>query len=151
LDEIDKTILHQLSIDARQSLVEIAEKTSSSPKVVSYRIRRMENEGFLVGFRPIINYEKLGLTYYKVFFNLSFGEVKEFDQFERFLLNNPKTLFIVKGIGMEGDLDVELLAESNQAFFDFIQEAKKHFPHLIRDYKYLIYTKTIKVNYLPFI
>ncbi len=151
LDETDKAILHELSLDARQSLVEIAKKTSSGPKVVSYRIRRMESEGFLVGFRPIINYEKLGLTYYKVFFNLAFHDVKEFDQFERFLLNNPKTLFIVKGVGMEGDLDVELLAENNQEFFEFIQETKKSFPHLIRDYKYLIYTKTIKVNYLPFI
>lgn len=151
LDELDKNILHQLSIDSRQSLVEIATKTKSSPKVVGYRISRMENEEFLVGFRPIVSYEKLGLTYYKVFFNLSFHSMNELPAFEQFLLNNPKTLFIVKGIGMESDLDVELLAESNQAFFDFIQGAKKAFPHLVRDYKYLIYTKTIKVNYLPFI
>jgi Lrp/AsnC family leucine-responsive transcriptional regulator len=151
LDKLDKAILHQLCIDSRQSLVEIAEKTKTSPKVVSYRINRMENEEFLVGFRPIVSYEKLGLTYYKVFFNLSFDNTNELPAFEEFLLNHPKTLFIVKGIGMESDLDVELLAESNQAFFDFIQEAKQKFPHLIRDYKYLIYTKTIKVNYLPFI
>lgn len=151
LDDLDKKILRQLSLDSRQSLVEIATKTNSSPKVVSYRINRMQNEEFLAGFRPIINYEKLGLTYYKVFFNLAFTDLKTVNAFEEFLLNHPKILFIVKGIGMESDLDVELLAESNQGFFDFIQEAKKAFPNLIRDYKYLIYTKTFKVNYLPFI
>lgn len=151
LDELDKKILHQLSLDARQPLVDIANKTNTSPKVVRYRIQRMQNEEFLVGFRPIINYEKLGLTYYKIFFNLLFKNPAELESLEQFLLNHPRTLFIVKGIGIQSDFDVELLAQSNQEFFDFIQETKKKFPNMIRDYKYLIYTKTIKVNYLPFI
>lgn len=151
ISTLDKKILHELCLDARQSLVSIAGKTQTSPKVVRYRINRMQSNDFLVGFRPIINYEKLGLTYYKVFFNLSFHNLQELEKFESYLINHPKTIFIVKGIGMKSDFDVELLAESNQTFFDFIQETKEKFPGFIRDYKYLIYTKTIKVNYLPFL
>jgi hypothetical protein len=51
---------------------------------------------------------------------------------------------------MPGNLDIELLAESNQDFFNFIKETKNRFPKLISDYQYLIYTKTIKVNYVSF-
>lgn len=151
LDPLDKEILRQLCIDARMPLTEISKKTKTNPKVANYRIKRMQKENFIAGFRPIISYEKLGLTYYKVFFNLSTRNEKELQKFEQFILSNLKTLFLVKGIGIEGDLDVELLAESNHEFFDFISETKKNFPNTISDYKYLIYTKTIKVNYLPFI
>lgn len=150
LDELDKKILKQLAIEARTSLVEISKSTGISPKVVSYRIKKMEKENFIAGYRPIINYSKLGLTYYKVFFNLDFLAVKEIEDFEKFLLNNQMVIYIVHGIAIHGNFDVEVLARSNQDFFEFIKGLRNRFPRLISDYTYLIYTGTIKVNYLPF-
>lgn len=151
LDEADKAVLRELSLDARASSVTIAQKTNLAPKTVSYRIKKMENARFIAGYRPILNYEKLGLTYYKVFLNLSAKKLSDVKKFEQFLVGHPMVLFVVEGVSMPGDVDFELLAESNQAFFDFIASAKNAFPGLVADYKYLIFTKTVKVNYLPFI
>ncbi len=77
-------------------------------------------------------------------------EKKDFSAFEKFLLNHPKIIFIAHGIAMPGDIDIELIAESNTEFFGFIREAKNAFPKLIADYSYLIYNKAIKVNYVSF-
>jgi DNA-binding Lrp family transcriptional regulator len=150
LDETDRKILRELSLDARLPLVRIAQKTGLAPKMVGYRIRRMRDSNFIAGYRPILNYEKLGLTYYKVFMNLAQHSGSGPADFEKYLIGHPMVLFVVKGIAIPSDTDFELLAESNQAFFDFIAETKNRFPGLVGDYKYLIYTKTLKVNYLPF-
>ena len=150
IDQNDKKIIKVLASDARLPLVQMSEKTGISPKVIAYRIKKMEENGVIAAYRPIINYTKLGLTYFKVFFNFDLSKRKKFDEFQKYLINHPKVIFLVHGIGMLGNLDVELLAESNQDFFGFIQEAKRRFPEFITDYQYLIYTQTIKVNYAPF-
>lgn len=150
LDEQDKKILKQIASDAKMPLVEISSETGISSKVIAYRIKKMEKKGFIAGYRPIINYGKLGLTYYKVFFNLKFDLIKEIDEFERFLLNHSKVIYIVHGISIHANLDTEVLVSSSHEFFEFIKEIKNAFPKLISDYAYLIYTGTIKVNYLPF-
>ncbi len=150
VDETDKKILKSLAINARASLIELSEKTGIAPKVIAYRIKKLEKKEIIAGYRPIINYDKLGLTNFKVFFNFDLSSTKEFTKFEEFLLSHPKVIFIVHGIAMPGSLDIELIAESNQEFFEFIKEAKNRFPKIIKDYQYLIYTKTIKVNYVSF-
>ncbi|MBU2476623.1 Lrp/AsnC family transcriptional regulator [Candidatus Micrarchaeota archaeon] len=149
-DETDRKIMKSLALNARVSVNEVSEKTGIPAKVVSYRIKKLEEKEIIAGYRPIINYGKLGLTHFKVFFNFSLKNIKEFEEFEKFLLSHPKVIFIVHGIAMPGSLDIELLAESNQDFFEFIKELKNRFPKLITDYQYLIYTKTIKVNYVSF-
>ncbi len=149
-DPIDREIMKTLAVNARYPLIEISKKTKIPPKVVSYRIKKLEQKEIIAGYRPIINYEKLGLTYFKVFFNLNLDLKDKFNDFEKYLIGHPKVIFIVHGISLPGNLDVEMLAESNSDFFEFIKETKNKFPKLIIDYQYLIYTKTIKVNYVSF-
>jgi|SRR3989339_548761 len=150
LDETDRKILSSLALDARQSLVEISKKCNVAPKVVAYRIKKLEAGKVIAGYRPIINYEKIGLTYFKVFLNISQCSHKEFSKLQSHLLSHPKVIYLVHGISMPADFDIELLAESSTDFFDFMKELKNIFPSLITDYQYLIYTKTLKVNYAPF-
>ncbi len=150
VDSIDKEIMKTLTLNARAPIIEISRKTKIPPKVAAYRIKKLEEKGIIAGYRPIINYDKLGMTYFKVFFNIESSNPKEFNEFEKYLIAHPKIIFIVHGIGMPGNLDIELLSKSNQDFFDFIKETKNKFPKLIADYNYLIYTNTIKVNYVSF-
>ncbi len=151
IDSLDRKILGELTKNARAPLTTIASSIQSYPKMVSERVKRMEKNGLLAGYRPIIHYDKIGLTYYKVFFHLTFDDAKVISQLEEYLVNHPDVLFIVHGIGMDGNLDIELLAESNNAFFAFITQLREKFPHLIGDYKYLILTQFLKVKYLPFV
>ncbi|MEW6329473.1 MAG: Lrp/AsnC family transcriptional regulator [Candidatus Micrarchaeota archaeon] len=60
LDEVDKSILRFLSEDARASYREIAKKLKLSPSTPFFRVRKMRKEKVLLGFAPLINFEKLG-------------------------------------------------------------------------------------------
>lgn len=62
LDEIDQAILHLLQRDARQNTnAAISEHVSVSASTVGKRITRMEDEGIIQGYLPIVDYEQAGL------------------------------------------------------------------------------------------
>lgn len=61
LDEIDHAILHALQEDARNNTnAAISERVSVSASTVGKRISRLEDEGIINGYQPIIDYEEAG-------------------------------------------------------------------------------------------
>lgn len=63
IDEIDKKILEQLIIDSRRSNRSIAKSIGMSPGTVIERIKVMEKQGTIQGYRAILNYHNLGYEY----------------------------------------------------------------------------------------
>lgn len=60
IDEIDKSILIELSKDGRQSMRELAKKVNLSAPSVTERVRRLESVGIIRGYSIDIDYSKLG-------------------------------------------------------------------------------------------
>ncbi|MBI2547702.1 MAG: Lrp/AsnC family transcriptional regulator [Candidatus Aenigmarchaeota archaeon] len=147
--ELDKRILKVLCENARAPLVEIANKLKISPKVLAYRIKKLEKDQIILGHRPLINHPLLGYTYYKILFHLMNVTKEEFETFRRYLENHPKVIYIVDEVGI-CDIDVEAMFESERDYFDFMKELKFKFPTLIKEYETLIGLETLKVNYLPY-
>lgn len=59
LDEKDKKILRELQKDCKQSLREIARKLEMTITTVHDRIKNMEKEGVIKGYKTIIDAEKV--------------------------------------------------------------------------------------------
>ncbi|WP_297419652.1 Lrp/AsnC family transcriptional regulator [Thermococcus sp.] len=60
MDELDRKILNLLQKNARLSYREIARELRVAVGTVYNRIKRMEEGGILLGFAPVLDYEKLG-------------------------------------------------------------------------------------------
>jgi len=60
LDELDRAILEELNVDARRSHREIARRLEVSPTTVVHRVLRMEREGVIRGYVPLLDDEALG-------------------------------------------------------------------------------------------
>jgi len=59
LDEVDKSIIHFLQQDARNTTAaDIAEHVDVTPNTVRNRIQHLEESGIIEGYIPIINYER---------------------------------------------------------------------------------------------
>lgn len=58
--DLDIQLLEALRKDARQSARQLAEQLSVSPSTVGTRMRALRERGVLRGFRPDIDYAKLG-------------------------------------------------------------------------------------------
>lgn len=63
LDKIDHRILEALESDGRLSIVDLAQQVNLTNTPCSERVKRLEREGFIEGFRAIVSKEKLGLAH----------------------------------------------------------------------------------------
>jgi len=61
LDQIDKNILQYLQENARITNAELAEKVGLSPTPCLRRLRRLETDGIIKGYRTEIDREALGI------------------------------------------------------------------------------------------
>jgi len=60
LDRIDRNILDELQNDGRLSNVELSKRVGLSPTPCLERVKRLENDGYISGYKAILNPEKLG-------------------------------------------------------------------------------------------
>lgn len=62
LDRIDLRILDELSKSARLSMAALAERVGLSKSPVLARVKRLEADGYILGYRAALNVGKLGLA-----------------------------------------------------------------------------------------
>jgi hypothetical protein len=98
----------------------------------------------------VINFQKLGFTYYKVFINLNKYGKQDVIAVKEFIKNQPATIYLIEGINLHADIDCEIIVKDNAELFDFITTLRQQFPKVIGDYTTVWYVKTIKTRFLPF-
>jgi len=62
MDELDKKILRELQLDARQSFTTIAQKINVSTATVSDRVKKLTEKGLICGYTTILNTSELGMV-----------------------------------------------------------------------------------------
>jgi DNA-binding Lrp family transcriptional regulator len=63
IDEISHKILRELSRDARQSNLTLAERVGLSPSACLRRVQELERSGVIKGYRAVLDPAKLGLGF----------------------------------------------------------------------------------------
>src|SRR5687768_7890336 len=82
IDRTDRRILAVLQTDGRVSTVDLAERIGLSPTSTSERVRRLQRDGVVSGFRAVLDPRRLGLGLL-VFVEVSLDKTTP-DIFERF-------------------------------------------------------------------
>ena len=62
-DAIDRRIIAELQADARLSNVDLAERVGLSPSPCLRRVKRLEREGYIEGYRAALRRERVGLGF----------------------------------------------------------------------------------------
>ncbi|MBJ7577693.1 Lrp/AsnC ligand binding domain-containing protein [Devosia sp. MC532] len=70
IDQIDRKILDELSKDGRISVTELSRRVNLSKTPCQARIKRLEDQGYILGYRAVIDPKRLGLPH------VAFVEVK---------------------------------------------------------------------------
>ncbi len=129
LDEIDRGILSALLHDSRMSLVGLAAGSGTTVDIVRGRMKKLESKGIIVSYKAIIDYQKLGLEFYKAF--LYFDSFSEDDEKRLFEMakQDPNILHIVTVIA-PWDIELEIMVEDYQKFNSITRRLKAEFPSL---------------------
>lgn len=80
LDPIDRKILSALTENARLSIVDLSRRVGLSKTPVAARVKALEERGVIVGYRAILDPEKLGLPH------VAYVEVRLLDTRQKALL-----------------------------------------------------------------
>ncbi|ASI99880.1 AsnC family transcriptional regulator [Thermococcus celer Vu 13 = JCM 8558] len=106
MDELDLRILSLLQQNARLSYREIARELKVAVGTVYNRIKRMEEEGIIKGFAPLVDYEKLGFGLTAVIGVKAQG--RKIVEIEREIARNDRVLIVYD---ITGEFDIVVVAK----------------------------------------
>jgi DNA-binding Lrp family transcriptional regulator len=129
IDKTDRVILSELFHNSRIRTVELARKTGASVDIVRGRMKNMEKKGLIAKYTAIIDYQKVGLEFYKTFLYFdSFSKEDEKKLFEM-TKQDPNILHLVTVIA-PWDIELEIMVENYQQYNQIIRRIKSEFPNL---------------------
>lgn len=149
IDLKDKKILYELDRNSRQSNSEIGKKVGLSKDTVNYRIKKLEQEKFTLGYYTLIDSYALGYITIRTYLKLINLSPKKEEEIIDFLVKNKKVFFVFKVDG-EYDLAFGTWAKNIYEFEDLYFSFKKHFKKFIGEEKMSIFTRAhhFSRNYL---
>ena len=149
LDKSEIEILKLLAADARTPILQIAKKLKLTPKTISNKIKRLEKEKIIVGYRTFMYLNKMDYGYYfKVFFQLHNLKEQKEKQFRTFIKQHPNVIYDNEVLG-GGDLEIDIQVSSLQELRNIINEIKKQFSDIIKEHSYMLFYKEHKYVFLP--
>ena len=145
MDELDRKILYKISENARGSHNKIAKELRCSREVLDYRIKKLEEKGIILNYRIAVDFNKLGLEFFKAI--IYFRKLSEKDEKSLFewMRVHPNSLYYIRSLA-PWEVEFEFAVESYQHFNQIINELRKTFPQVIRNYEHLI---MIYENWMP--
>lgn len=147
-DSTDIKILEILNMNARKPFLEIAELVGLSPKQVSTRIKKLEANNVIVGYKTMLNLEKIGYKHYHINFKVKNLTDDKEHAFKEFCFIHPNIIYENYSI-CGPDLEIDVEVESIEELRVIIQEIKDKFSSIIQDYEILHYLKQHKYIFLP--
>jgi len=148
LDEVDNELLKTLAENARMPLLELGKKVKLTPNAVKARIKSLEKQKVILGYRVMIDHTKLQKLHYRVFFFLENDPTRQ-ETFRAFLAAQPQVISITKTIGY-CELECRLLVDNVQEFYELMSAIKAKFTDVLKDFEPILYYKFHKsLNYYP--
>lgn len=148
LDSTDKKILHAISHNARDSLVELSQITKFPLYVVSYHLKNLIKNEFIEGFKPKINVNKLGYQWHVLLIQCQKTNEKRKKEFIDFCKSNKKIYYITNTMGMY-NLMLDIHVKNTEEFKDVLFELKEKFSDVIKLYESIILFEEYKIDYVP--
>jgi DNA-binding Lrp family transcriptional regulator len=149
IDLKDRKILYELDLDARQSLTQIGKKVGLKKDVVSYRIKRMQDEGIIKNFFTDIDTFRLGYNVFRVYINFQYVTSQVKEEIIRYFVDN-KNSWVVSTVKSEIDLNVILWVKDIFEFYQFWEKTLDKYEDYFAKYAISIYVKAhvYKKSYL---
>ncbi len=140
LDVKDKKILFLLADEARMPCTQIAKKVGLSKDAVKYRINKLESQGVIQGYLPVVDTTKLGFITYHMFLQLAQPSKEIRKKIISILKSIPSIRVIIEFSG-KYDFEISISARTVQELDDIITQITTPVSELIQEYQVLIISK----------
>ena len=126
---------------------ELAEKLGAEPHTVSYRIKKLEHDGIILGHATAPNFERLGLLFIQI--NISLKNPKVRKSVIGYFEKTDACLFAIELLG-KYDLTIEIHVPHTDELRNIMDGFRVAFVHDYNDYDVLIINKEFLMVWNPF-
>ena len=145
LDAIDRRIVAELQSDGRLSNVDLADRIGLSPSPCLRRVKRLEQDGYIEGYRAALRRDRVGLRF-SVFVGVKIdGHANErASAFEKAVVKMPEVVacHLVSG---EADYFLEVVVPDIDEYQHFLIGKLLNMP-IVREVKSNIAIQTLKAG-----
>lgn len=141
----DRKIIYELDKNSRQTLNEIARKVKLSKDIINYRIRKLEKEGYILGYQTLIDFTKIGYTAIRFYISLINTSPKKENEIISYLTKNPK-IFLVSETEGYTNISIGILVKEIYEIKEFQKEFEQKFKPNIKEIKVGIYMDLYHFN-----
>lgn len=146
LSENEINVLEQVANHGKIGIKELAVHLHRQINSTLYSLQSLEKKGIIKGYVPLIDYEKLGFSHYKVMLVLSDAS-KYREIFER-VSREKNILYITELLG-EQDIEFEIICKNQQELVARIKNLRESCSGLISDVRTRLLVRTHEVRYVP--
>jgi len=147
LDEVDKEIIKEITSDAKVSSVFLGEKLGLTSAAIAYRIKKLENNNVILGYRTIVDILKFNKQFYYVFFNVDVPNVSNEKRVINEMRRNPNILFTNMLAGSYSFLCM-VVSDNNNEFYEILQDIQNKVG-VITDINIFSILDFVFHNYIP--
>lgn len=142
-DAIDINILKYLANNARISLVELSQKLKIPVRTIAYRIKNMEKNKIIQGYRFVFDFNLISYKYYKIDFYLK--DISRMNEIRNYCKKYPNIINLSQSIG-GADIEFFMEVKDKEQFLEIINDFRKKFQE-IRSWEYFEFEKYYKLEY----
>jgi DNA-binding Lrp family transcriptional regulator len=140
LDIKDRRILYQLDLNSRQSLSQIGKKVRLRKDIVSYRIKRMQQEGIITSFWTLVDSYKLGYIVFRFYLVYQYVTPEIKNKIIDYLVKDKRT-WVVESIIGKYDLGVFIWVKNIKDFYQFWEKLLDAYGDYFADKIFSIYVQ----------
>ncbi len=149
LDDTDKKILTTISNDANMNISQIMQKTSLTRDQITYRIKKLQEDGIILDFKPVINYAALGYSMHAITLKFNNRDVRREKLLASYLQEHQNIIWAARTLGAF-DIIIYILSKDTNEFHSTVTQLRTQFGDLIKNYEALIAYKVYKYTF-PFL
>ena len=140
LDELERRLLCELSDNCRRSDTELAGALGVTPGIVSYRKKKLLENGVIVGHRVQLDYEVLEMSLIKVFLELKDYSPGSRERIRKFCCDEPAITCFSQQLGRYS-LELEAEMPSYHELSRLLDRFREEFSNEISRTEYMTLTK----------
>lgn len=137
LDRLDSDILSVLSINARISIVNLAEKLNKPTSTIALRIRKLEERGIIQGYSAYIRPQKYGFQSYRLLLYLQNMDEKARADLFAYVNSNKNAILAIETVG-EWNFEITLELENVEKLQIEISKLRNFFKEIIKKIEFLV-------------